>query len=209
MRSRSLFFTLALCASLGLICQAQEVPVTPQTPAGQPAPADTPHSGTAVDNAFVQKQFGSEFTVDSGYQSLTADLDGDGVEDIVIVARVKNPLADQAEFSYRVLDPYNGFFGVGDPRITTQFGATDPAQRGLVMCIIHGAGLDAWRSAQPKAKFVIINLPFQRIAAKRIQLRKKKVAAIYAEETGGDQMTSVIYFDGKKYKYQPMGANMQ
>jgi hypothetical protein len=79
----------------------------------------------------------------------------------------------------------------------------------LVMCIIHGAGPDAWRSAQPKAKFVIINLPFQRIAAKRIQLRKKKVAAIYAEETGGDQMTSVIYFDGKKYKYQPMGASMQ
>jgi hypothetical protein len=40
-------------------------------------------------------------------------------------------------------------------------------------------------------------------------MRKKKVPAIYAEETGGDQMTSVIYFDGKKYKYQPMGASMQ
>jgi hypothetical protein len=177
-------------------------------PTAQPAPA-TPQTGSAVDNAFVQKQFGTEFTVDSGYQSLAADLDADGVEDLVIVARVKNPLADQVEFNYRVLDPYNDFFGVGDPKITTQFGATDPARRGLVLCIIHGAGPDAWRATQPKAKFVIINLPFQHIAAKRIQLHKKKVAAIYAEETGGDQMTSAIYFDGKKYKYQPMGASMQ
>jgi hypothetical protein len=127
----------------------------------------------------------------------------------VIVARVKNPLADQAELDYKVLDPYDEFFGVGDPKITTQFASADPARRGLVICIIHGSGSETWRAAQPKAKFVIINLPFQHLAAKRIQMRKKKVPAIYAEETGGDQMTSVIYFDGKKYKYQPMGASMQ
>jgi hypothetical protein len=209
MASRLLFLSLALWMLLGLVCEAQQAPPAIQAPAAQPASADTPQPGTAVDNAFVQKQFGTEFTVDSAYQSLAADMDGDGVEDIVIVARVKNPLADQAEFNYRVLDPYNDFFGVGDPRITTQFGATDPARRGLVLCIIHGAGPEAWRAPQPKAKFVIINLPFQHIAAKRIQLHKRKVAAIYAEETGGDQMTSAIYFDGKKYKYQPMGASMQ
>ena len=140
---------------------------------------------------------------------MPADLDNDGVEDVVVVARVKNPLADQADFNFKVLDPYDEFFGMGDPRITTQFATVDPARRGLVLCIIHGSGQEAWRSTQPKAKFVIINLPFQRIVAKRIQMRKKKVMAIYAEETGADQMTSVIFFDGKKYKYQPMGASMQ
>ena len=188
-------------------CLAQDVPAAQQS---KPAtPSGAPSTGTALDNDFLQKQFGTEYTLDSAYQSVATDLDGDGVEDIVIVARVKNPLADEAEFNYRVLDPYDDFFGVGDPRITTQFASADPARRGLVLCIIHGAGTEAWRATQPKAKFVIINLPFQRIAAKRVQVRRKKLTGIYAEETGGDQMTSVVYFDGKKYKYQPMGASMQ
>jgi hypothetical protein len=67
------------------------------------------------------------------------------------VARVKNPLADQAELDYKVLDPYDEFFGVGDPKITTQFASADPARRGLVICIIHGSGSETWRAAQPKA----------------------------------------------------------
>jgi hypothetical protein len=204
-----LFFpvSLAFCLMGTLVAQdttpAQQAP---NAPAAAPTKAD---ASNAVDNSFLQKEFGTEYTLESSYPSVATDLDGDGVEDIVIVARVKNPMADEADFDYKVLDPYDEFFGIGDPRITTQFATADPARRGLVMCIIHGSGAEAWRATQPKAKFVIINLPFQRIAAKRIQMHKKKVAAIYAEETGGDQMTSVIYFDGKKYKYQPMGASMQ
>jgi len=52
-------------------------------------------------------------------------------------------------------------------------------------------------------------LPFKKLAVKRIQIHKKPVTSIYAEETSGDQMTSVIYFDGKKYKYQPMGSSLE
>jgi hypothetical protein len=204
MQSRSCLLVFLVC--LSWVCVAQDAPVTKPAATAPAAPAN---GTTTVDNDFLQKQFGTEYTLDAAYPSVATDLDGDGVEDIVIAARVKNPLADQADLDFKVLDPYDDFFGVGDPRITTQFGSADPARKGLVLCIIHGAGAEAWRSAQPKAKFVIINLPFQRIAAKRILIRKKKVAAIYAEETGGDQMTSVIYFDGKKYKYQPMGASMQ
>ncbi len=206
MQSRLVFS--AFSVFLTFSCLAQVAPVTPQAPAS-PTPLAKAAAGPTIDNDFLQKQFGAEYTLDSAFPSLATDLDGDGVEDIVIAARVKNPLADQADLDFKVLDPYDEFFGIGDPRITTQFGSADPARRGLVLCIIHGAGPEAWRAAQPKAKFVIINLPFQRIAAKRILIRKKKVAAIYAEGTGGDQMTSVIYFDGKKYKYQPMGASMQ
>jgi hypothetical protein len=208
MRSHFCYFTSILLVLVGLAVAQEKAPVQPAANPAAPAPAKA-EGANAVDNAFLQKQFGTEYTLDADYPSLAADLDGDGVEDIVIVARVKNPLADQAELDYKVLDPYDEFFGVGDPKITTQFASADPARRGLVICIIHGSGSETWRAAEPKAKFVIINLPFQHLAAKRIQLRKKKVPAIYAEETGGDQMTSVIYFDGKKYKYQPMGASMQ
>jgi hypothetical protein len=39
--------------------------------------------------------------------------------------------------------------------------------------------------------------------------RKKVVTAIYTEETGADEVTSATYFDGKKYKYEPMGSDLQ
>ena len=204
-----LFFLTSVTLCLAGVLVAQDSAAAPQQAPHEQVAAPVTVAANAVDNSFLQKQFGTEYTVDSAYSSVAADLNNDGVEDVVIVARVKNPLADEADFNFKVLDPYDNFFGVGDPRITTQFGSSDPARRGLVLCIIHGAGPEGWHAAQPKGKFVIINLPFQRIAAKRIQVRKKKVAAIYAEETGGDQMTSVIYFDGKKYKYQPMGTSMQ
>jgi len=42
-----------------------------------------------------------------------------------------------------------------------------------------------------------------------MKLKKKTVLAIYVLENGGDQMTSAIYWDGKKYKYEPMGSSME
>jgi hypothetical protein len=78
-----------------------------------------------------------------------------------------------------------------------------------VLLIIHGAGAEAWHSATPKAKFVIINLPFKQIAVRKLMVKKKPVMAIYAEETSADQMTSAIFWDGKKYRYQPLGAGLE
>jgi hypothetical protein len=168
-----------------------------------------PSSPTAIDSDFVHKQFGPEFTYEAKYPSMRADFNGDGIEDLAIVARAKNPMADEIEHRYKVLDPYYGFYGTGDPRITTSFGADSPEQKGLVICIIHGSGSSAWRADQPKAKFVVINLPFRELAVKHIQLKKKVVNAIYAEVTSTVQESSVIFFDGKKYKYQPMGTELQ
>ena len=139
----------------------------------------------------------------------TADLDGDGIEDIVLVARCTNPLMDQTENNYRVVDPYNSFFGYSDTKVTTQFASEDPGTRGLVLLIIHGTGAEAWRSTTPKAKFMILNLPFKQIMVKKLTVKKKTVMAIYAEETGGDRMTSATFWDGKKYKYQPLGSSME
>ena len=178
------------------------------TATAQPASV-SPSAKPAVDNAFVQKQFGSTCSL-IGIEPLIADLDGDGVEDIVIPARCTNPMMDQMENSFVVVDPYNSYFGYGNPKITTQFSSDDPEHRGYSLLVIHGAGAEAWHSATPKAKFIIVNLPFKQVVVKKLALKKKRlVMGIYAEETGGDQATSVTFWDGRKYKYQPLGASME
>jgi len=39
---------------------------------------------------------------------------------------------------------------------------------------------------------------------KKLTVKKKNVMAIYAEETGGDRMTSATFWDGKKYRYSQL-----
>jgi hypothetical protein len=172
----------------------------------QPA---TSSANTVVDNAFVQKQFGSTCSL-IGLAPMVADLDGDGVDDAVIPARCTNPMMDQTENNFEVLDPYNGFFGYGNPKVTTQFSTEDPERRGYVLLVIHGAGPEAWHASVPKAKFILVNLPFRQLQVKKVAgKRKKTVQGVYIEETGGDQATSVVFWDGKKYRYQPMGSSME
>ena len=171
--------------------------------------AQSPSSSSVVDNDFIKKQFGSTCTLMPGPPQLKADMDGDGIEDLIVAARCTNALVDQAENNFTVIDPYNSFFGYGNTKITTQFASEDPATRGLALLVIHGTGPDAWRAATPKAKFVIINLPFKQVTVKKLTVKKKTVMAIYAEETGGDRMTSATFWDGKKYRYQPIGSSME
>jgi hypothetical protein len=191
---QSLRFCLFVVFGLALPLLAQQAPSSPST----------------VDNDFIQKQFGSTCTLMPGPPQMKADMDGDGVEDLVVAARCTNPLTDQAEDNFTVIDPYNSFYGYGNTKITTQFASEDPAIRGLVLLVIHGAGPEAWRAATPKAKFVIINLPFKEVTVKKLTVKKKRtVMAIYAAETGGDRMTSATFWDGKKYRYQPIGSSME
>jgi hypothetical protein len=162
-----------------------------------------------IDNDFVQKQFGTEFTLVPEVAAVFGDLDGDGTEDVVIAARCKNPLLDQGEHNYTVMDPYYEFFGYGDPKVTTTFTESDPARRGLVVLIIHGAGRDGWRSATPKAKYVIVNLPFKAISVRKMKLRKRTIEAVYVEEAGDTGDSSALFFDGRKFRYVPMGGDME
>ena len=150
----------------------------------------------------VKKQFGPAYTVVDDFSPvlLTGDLNGDGVDDAVIVGRCKNPLVDAQEFSYKVLDPHHAYFGFSDPKVTYEFNLRDP-MRNRFLLVIHGAGEDAWRAATPQAKFVLINVPFDRLGIGRILVKKKVLRAISAEETS--ILTSAVYWDGKKYKWEP------
>ncbi|MGA2234386.1 MAG: hypothetical protein ABSG23_02860 [Terriglobales bacterium] len=174
-----------------------------------PAFAQGPSPSRKIDNEFVQQQFGDQFTLVPEVAPAFGDLDGDGVEDVAIAARCKNPMLDQAERNYTVLDPFNEFFGYGDPRMTTTFSEGVPERRGLVVLIIHGAGPEGWRSATPKAKFVIVNLPYRTISVRKMHLKKKNIEAVYIEEAGDNGSSSALFFDGKKFRYVPMGGDMQ
>ena len=159
-----------------------------------------------VDETFVRKQFGEEFSLTPVSTPFVRDIDGDGIDDLVIVARSKKPMLDAAEHSYRVIDPYYDFFGYGDPKLTASFGSEDLSEKNLVILVIHGSGTDAWRAETPKAKFVIINLPFKKVVVRRLQLRKRQVNAIFAEETDSSAGDSVVFWDGRQFRYQPLGT---
>jgi hypothetical protein len=176
--------------------------------AGTPPAAAVAPTIRTVDNAFVQKQFGDQFTLLPELAVTYGDLDGDGVEDVVIAARCKNPMLDQGEHDYKVIDPYYDFFGYGDPKVTTTFAEPNPARRGLVVLIIHGSGPEGWRSTKPKAKYVIVNLPYRAISVRKMHLKKRNIEAVYIEEAGDNGDSSALFFDGKKFKYVPMGGNM-
>jgi len=73
--------------------------------------------------------------------------------------------------------------------------------------VIHGAGKEAWRSANPKAKFVIINLPFDSISLTRVTYRKHPVIAVnLLEDEVQGSGSSTIFWDGKKYRWADTGG---
>jgi hypothetical protein len=163
-----------------------------------------------VDNKFVHQQFGDSCSLEPKFAPMVADLNSDGVADIVLVARCKNALIDQGEKDYKVIDPMDSFYGYGNTAITTSFAPDDPKLRGLALLVIHGSGPDAWRSATPLAKFVIINIPVKTLTLKKMKVRRKRtVSAIYVEQASADEMTAVILWDGKNYRYQPLGSSME
>jgi hypothetical protein len=71
-------------------------------------------------------------------------------------------------------------------------------------------GSEGWRSDKEKPKFLLINLPFKTLTVKRLALKKKTVLGIYMEEKGeGEATSSVIFWDGKKYRYQILGSDLE
>lgn len=158
-----------------------------QQPSPPPAPAPTDAQ------QLITKEFGKSFTIAPGFAPLFGDIDNDGQEDAVVVVTSPTPLVDEVEFKYRAVDPYSSYWGWGNPRDTVQFSATNAGPI-LYIAVIHN-----WRA--PKAKFLVINLPFQKLGLSRVSFKKKAISSIHAVETGG--LESDLFWDGKKYKWEP------
>lgn len=177
-------------------------------PLPPPAPAKAPAS--AVTDAFIEKQFGDSCSVVPGAPQFVGDLDEDGIDDLIIVAKCKNPMVDRDEYDFVVTDPYHAFMGFGDVKVTSTFASDVPERRGLALLVIHGAEKEGWQAEKPKAKFLLINLPFKTVTVKRYALKKRSVLGIYMEEQGeGENTASVVYWDGKKYRYELLGGTME
>ncbi len=203
MSSRRYLLLPALSLLLAVAAVAQKKQPTPP-------PAHATHPSPAVTNEFVHKQFGDNCSLMAGPEQFVADLDGDGIDDLVVAARCKNPMADKDEYSFVVADPYNSFLGYSDIKITSTFSSEVPELKGVCLLVVHGAEKDGWKAETPKAKYLLINIPFKTLSVKRLAMKKKNTLGIYMEERGeGEDTSSVIYWDGKKYKYQQLGSTLE
>lgn len=148
----------------------------------------------------IDVQFGAGFKIDTSFVPQTGDFDGDGEQDIAIVATGGKPLGGESGYNYKVQDPYNGYFGWGDPKVTSQFGSVDggPARRIL---LIH-----SWQKATPKAKYVLINIPFAKWDITKKMLKKRLISILEIQESTG--MGAILLFDGKKYRWEPGDADI-
>ena len=172
------FLLLPMLAAFLLVATAQSKKQPPPPPAHAKSPSP------AVTDELIHKQFGDNCSLLAGPPQFVADLDDDGIDDLVVAAKCKNPMADKDEYSFVVADPYDSFLGYTDIKVTSSFGSDEPERRGISLLIIHGAEKDAWRAETPKAKFLLINLPFKTLTVKRLALKKKTILGIYMEETG-------------------------
>ena len=199
---RILAALLAISAASAMLASDKKQPPPPPVHAKSPVPA--------VTDEYIHKEFGENCSLLPGPPQFVADLDYDGVDDLVIAARCKNPMADQAEYGFHVADPYDSFLGFGDVKVTSSFASDEPERKGVSLLIVHGVGSQAWRSEKEKPKFLLINLPFKTLAVKRLALKKRTILGIYMEERGeGEATSSVLFWDGKKYRYQILGSDLE
>jgi hypothetical protein len=202
-RKLLLFPALAFLLTIAIAAAAQK-----KEPPPPPAHAKSP--SPAVTDELIHKQFGDNCSLLPGPPQFVAGMDDDGIDDLVVAARCKNPMADKDEYSFVVADPYDSFLGYSDVKVTSTFASDEPDRRGISLLIIHGAEGAAWRAEKPKAKFLLINLPFKTLTVKRLALKKKTILGIYMEEKGeGEDNSSVIFWDGKKYRYQTLGSTLE
>jgi hypothetical protein len=205
--SRVVCFRILLVA-LGMAVTSATLSADKKPLPPPPAPAKSPVP--AVTDEYIQKEFGDNCSLLSGPPQFIGDLDGDGVDDLLVAGRCKNPLADQDEYGFRVADPYDSFLGFGDVKVTSTFASDEPARKGVCLLIVHGVGPEAWRSDKTKPKFLLINLPFKSLAVKKLALKKRMTLGIFMEEKGeGENTSSVVFWDGKKYRYQMLGSDLE
>lgn len=195
MKSMGIVLFLVACIAVAQSPQASQA--APSAAAATPAAPDAAQLET-----LIKQQFGATFTLPAKFPTLAmaADFDGDGVEDLAIIANSKDPLPDSFSFKYQVADPYNAYFGMGNPRLTAGFRA-DPEHSHDIL-IIFGSGKEAWRAATPKAKFVLINVPFDSVEVGRMLVSKKKPPIFMIKALESRVMDSAVWWDAKKKRWR-------
>ena len=99
-------------------------------------------------------------------------------------------MGDQESYHYKVVDPFGGYFGWGDFKQTQPFAVS--VDKPMFVLVVEN-----WRT--PGRKFVIANLPFDKLSLAHVPLKKGAVSAIAGEEISGAK--SVVYWDGRKWKW--------
>jgi hypothetical protein len=172
--------------------------------ASQPTAAGSSAQGADLTQlaALVKQQFGDTFTLPAKFPTplITADFDGDGVEDVAIVANSKDPLPDSYAFKYEVADPYHAYFGFGNPKLTSTL-SVDPEHTHHLL-VIFGNGKEAWHAATPKGKFVLINVPFDTLEAGRMLISKKKPPIFVIKALESQVMDSAVWWEAKKKRWR-------
>jgi hypothetical protein len=168
-----------------------------QTPVNAPKVEPIPHEMREM----LAREFGPDYHALPEYSPLLADFDRDGQQDAAIAVTAKNPLVGAVGHDYKVLDPYNSFFGFGDPKITTDYAVPMHPGPPRHLVIAHD-----WKASKPKLKFVIVNLPFDTLQVAQTRWKKKPLDAIAAADATG--VTGLVFWNGKKYKYEPSGGGM-
>jgi hypothetical protein len=168
--------------------------------ASAPAAAASPLANPA---AYMASQFGTSFTLDPKIPPIFGDLDGDGNEDLILVATSATPLLAQELFNFRVEDPYNGYFGADDVKITSQFTLHfDGSARCILVVLGWRLPPPARKSKQP-TKFVLINTPFETLSVADLQFKKKHIQAIEAVDR--TTLHSIMFWDGKRWRWSAQG----
>jgi hypothetical protein len=152
----------------------------------------------------IATQFGPQFVLLQQFPVLVGDFNGDGSEDAVFVANSRGGVqANSGRF--HVSDPSSDYFGIGDPRITSQFASPMPGGARYLL-IIHGSGKEGWHSKEPKERFVLINVAFERISLGRVTRKKKLLDDISVEESDG--LNSFVFWNGHGYTWHPGAAQL-
>src|ERR1700739_1481462 len=117
-RTNLVLSLLVMFAASATLAAEKKQPPPPPAHAKAPVPA--------VTDEYIHKEFGDNCSLLGGPPQFVGDLDGDGVERLVVAGRCKNPMADQAEYGFLVADPYNSFLGFGNVKVTSTFASDAP-----------------------------------------------------------------------------------